>query len=260
MKQKWLWISIIGIFFIGFTGFVIGFGNAFLIGLEVTQPASVSEEVTETTIPPPEVFPVGDFQVVALGDSLARGTGDSAGGFVERTVEGMEAEEDVTITLYNFSNEGMRSGELAEQIKDPLLEQAVANARYLVISIGGNDLRDVRRTAVPQQDQVFERQLNQYLEHLEEILERIRRTNEQSLIIFLGLYNLQDNLSSETETGYLLEWNYRTQQALAAFPGTLYIPTLDLFQLNFEQFISFDRLHPSEEGHEAIARRILDNL
>ncbi len=260
MKRTWLWYGIIFIFFIGLAGFAIGFGNAFLIGVEVTQPQPAAEVTVDTPEEPPVIQAEGDFRVVALGDSLARGTGDSAGGFVERMVQGMEALQDNSIDLYNFSNEGMRSGQLLEQITDPLLNQALEDARYTVISIGGNDLRDIRNVPLERQDQAFEDQFSTYYENLEKILEQIRRTNEEGVIIFLGLYNLQDDEFDERETTYLLEWSYRTQQLLTGFGNTLFIPTQDLFQLNYDQFISFDGLHPNEEGHQAIADRILENV
>ena len=259
MRKTWLWYSIIILFFIGLTGFFFGFGNAFLIGAEVTQPQAVDEEMSDTPEVLPEIHAEGDFQVVALGDSLARGTGDPDGGFVERLVQGMEEEQGVSVDLYNFSNEGMRSGELLEQITEPLLNQALADARYTVISIGGNDLRDIRNMPIESQDQAFEDQLEAYIDNLEKILEQIRQTNSDGMIIFIGLYNLQDDRYHEREVTYLLEWSHQTQQLLTQYGSTLFVPTRDLFQLNYQQFISFDGLHPNEEGHRAIARRILEN-
>lgn len=259
MKKHWLWYAILFIFVIGIIAFVIGFNNAVSIGVEVTQPVPVSPVETDPDAQP-EIVPAGAYRVAVIGDSLAQGTGDPAGdGFVGRVVREMELQLSLPVELYNFAIEGLRSEELVEQIENPLMIQGMAHARYIIVSIGGNNLRAIRNVPAGQQRQMFEDQLTLYLTHLDSILDKIRNANEEGLIIFLGLYNL-DYLGSEQENAMLIEWNYETHQLLETYHQTLFIPTYDLFQLNLDRYLSFDRVHPNSLGHEAIAERIIVNL
>lgn len=265
MKTKMVWYSILFFFLIGFIGFVVGFGNALSIGMAVTQqtepavgmPAESSSEPGEET---------GDLtaegvRVIVLGDSLARGAGDPAGeGFAERVVQAIEARMNEPVNLYNFAVEGMRSEALVSQLEDPMILQAIANARYVMISIGGNDLRDVARLSLIQQDQAFEESLSNHITNLNRILQRLRTVNDQALIVFIGLYNVDYSRRNDPENAYLLEWNYETHQLLETDDHSLFIPTYDLFQLKVDQYLSFDGLHPSAAGYDAIADRIMGNL
>jgi lysophospholipase L1-like esterase len=259
MKNHWLWYAILVIFIIGIIAFVIGFNNAVSIGVEVTQPVPVSPAETEPDVQP-EIMPAGEYRVAVIGDSLAQGTGDPTGdGFVGRVVQEMELQFEEPVTLYNFAIEGLRSEDLVEQIENPLMIQGIAQARYIIVSIGGNNLRAIRNVPAGQQQQLFEEQLTLYLTHLDSIVNQIRNANEEGLIIFLGLYNL-DYLGNDQENAFLIEWNYETHQLLETYQQTLFIPTYDLFQLNLDQYLSFDGVHPNGLGHEAIADRIIRNL
>ena len=56
--------------------------------------------------------------VVALGDSLTRGTGDDKGkGYIGYLVEELEEKSDEKITLHNFGVKGYRSEQLLNHVK-----------------------------------------------------------------------------------------------------------------------------------------------
>lgn len=265
MKTKIVWYSILFFFLIGFIGFVIGFGNALSIGMAVTQPTGKAvgmpaESSSEAGEEAGNLSP-GGVQVIVLGDSLARGTGDPAGeGFAERVVQAIEERRNEPVTLFNFAVEGMRSEALVTQLEDPMILQGVANARYVMISIGGNDLRDVARLPLIQQDRAFEESLSNHIANLDRILKSLRTANDEALILFIGLYNVDYSRRNDPENAYLLEWNYETHQLLETDGHSLFIPTYDLFQLKVDQYLSFDGLHPSAAGYDAIADRIMGNL
>ena len=265
MKRKIVWISIRFLFFIGLAGFVMGFYNALSIGIAATQPsapenAMIIEEPSE--IPSEAEIPVSEgIQIVVLGDSLARGTGDPSGeGFAERVAQGLEARMNASVDLFNFAVEGMRSDALVSQLADELTLQGIANARIVMVSIGGNDLRAVARMPLVQQEQAFEEHLRGYLANLNQILQQLRSANEEALILFIGLYHLDYSNPNDRESAYLLEWNIETQRVMDSDINAQLVPTYDLFQFKLEQYLSPDGLHPSAPGYEAIAERILGNL
>jgi len=265
IQGKMIWYGILLLFFVGFVSFVVGFHNALSIGIAVTQstetatsvsPASSSERAEEE-----EIMNAEGIQIMVLGDSLARGTGDPEGeGFAGRVARGLEEKMEETVMLYNFAVEGMRSEELVTQLEDEGILQGIGNARYMLVSIGGNDLRAVARLPLAQQNQAFEESLRAYLDNLNGVIQRLRSVNEEALIMFIGLYHPDESKPDKRESDFLLEWNYETQRLLETHAKTQLVPTYDLFQFNLGQYMSLDGLHPSAPGHEAIAERILENL
>lgn len=265
MKRKIVWSSILFLFFIGLTGFFMGFYNALSIGIAATQPSDSARSMTveepsdisrEAKIPASE-----GVQIAVFGDSLARGTGDPSGeGFAERVAQGLEARMNEPVDLFNVAVEGMRSDALVSQMADELAIQGIVNARIVMVSIGGNDLRAVARMPLVQQEQAFEESLRGYLANLNQILQQLRSVNEEALILFIGLYHLDYSNPNDRESAYLLEWNAETQRVLEGDVNAQLIPTYDLFQFKLEQYLSPDGLHPGPAGYEAIAERILGNL
>lgn len=264
IKRKVVWYGLLLLFFAGFLSFVIGFYNALSIGITMTQSSEpVSQEPSDPSAEKHDekTFPSEGVQIMALGDSLARGTGDPEGdGFAERVARGLEERVEEQVTLFNFAVEGMRSEDLVTQLEDEGMMQGIMNARYILVSIGGNDLREVARLPMVQQEQAFEERLTAYLDNLQLVIEGLRSVNEEALILFIGLYNLDYNSPYDQETAYLLEWNYETQQLLETDTRAQLIPTYDLFQFKMDQYLSLDGLHPNAPGYEAIAQRILENL
>ena len=265
MKRKMVWYVILLLFFAGFISFVVGFYNALFIGMGVNrQPdggnPTLSEAPTEQ-VEEGEIMDSEGIQIMVLGDSLARGTGDPSGeGFGERVARGLEEREEEEVILYNFAVEGMRSEAVVAQLEDEGILQGMRNAGYILVSIGGNDLRDVARMPLVQQDQGFKDNLRGYLDNLGQVIQRIRDVNGEALVMIIGLYNLDYSRPYNQETAYLLQWNYETQQLVETDPKAQFVPTYDLFQFKLGQYLSFDGLHPSALGYEAMAKRILENL
>lgn len=256
MYRKSYWHLLTLVFIIGTVVFIAGFSQALSIGREVTKEI-VDEE--ETEVEKTQEY-VGDYRIIALGDSLARGTGDISGqGFAGRMVESGDLNGGDPVNLYNLSVEGMRSNELVEQIKDKQTVEGFSGADIVIISIGGNDLRDVLNESAAEQAEAFQSALEAYLYNVDFVLESIRSTNERGRVIFLGLFN-PGGRDDKTRNMYLLEWNYRTWQLMEMYENTLYVPTYDLFKYNTNEYISVDGLHPNDEGHEAIAKRILGSI
>lgn len=254
--KKWIWYTVNIIFIMGIILFAYGFGQAMSIGIEVNKAPEIVLTETEVTVEAQMVD-----AVLALGDSLARGTGDETGeGFVGHVIKGIETAQGEPVPSYNIAVEGLKVKALLSQIKDPKTLEGIRNSSLILISIGGNDLRAIVREVSEQKSQNFKETLESYISQLEEILSIIRIENSEVPIVFIGLYNLDYSLSNLEDSGYLIEWNQTTQKLIESFEGTLFTPTYDLFKLNLDAYISADGLHPNSEGYAAIGDRILKNM
>ena len=57
---------------------------------------------------------------------------------------------------------------------------------------------------------------------------------------------------------FVTQWNARVLQRFAKDPDVMLVHTSDLF--SHRDRLALDRFHPSGEGYELIARRIVDAL
>ena len=99
-----------------------------------------------------------------------------------------------------------------------------------------------------------------YLANLTQTMKELRTTNPNSIIIFLGLYNPYEVLSSVENTRLLNTWNYNTQQLVEEDGKTIFIPTHDLLKFNIGRYIAKDGLHPNSAGYQALSNRISKSI
>ena len=91
------------------------------------------------------VFAQGtELEVVALGDSIARGygcdPGDAYGCLLAEELQTRFAGKGLDVSFQNFGVDGQTSAELLESVGSGTIKDAVSETDILTISIGGNDL------------------------------------------------------------------------------------------------------------------------
>lgn len=252
--SKILMISFIAFFIL----WLAGFSQALKIGMAVTR----EDKVTSPTIERPIVDSSDELKdeniLLVLGDSIARGAGDTEKeGFASRLIEPMSNGLDLEINLMNLAIDGLRLDAFMEIIMDDNLIPLIEKSHTMVISIGGNDLRDIARGQSSDLDVAFEGFLEAYDLKMNQALSHVKAINPNVQIIFIGLYPLSENPS---DNYFLISFNHWVEKLLIGYDDTVFIPTYDLFQKQLEHRISPDGLHPSSLGHEQIAQRIITSL
>lgn len=199
------------------------------------------------------------FDVLALGDSLTRGTGDAAGkGYIGYLMDHLkEKSNQKLMNLYNLGINGQTSGQLANQLKHSEIQRQVKNADIIIITIGGNDLFRGGRTIMNLNIQNVKELEEKYLQNLNVILSDIRSLNTEAAIFLIGLYNPFIQLDDAEITSKIVrDWNYRSADVSAKYPKTVFVPTFDLFQLKVDDYLSADKFHPNAGGYRMIAERV----
>ncbi|MFB9328133.1 GDSL-type esterase/lipase family protein [Paenibacillus aurantiacus] len=215
-------------------------------------PTPVAEET-------PPVADDGKFRVVALGDSLTRGAGDPSGkGYVGYMTDELKTKAaDQEIVVKNYGVDGMRTPELAESLAKPAVRAELAAANAVVVSIGGNDLFRSGET-LGNLDPVNIASIQEtFLTDLSRVLKELRTLNASAELFLIGLYNpfiAREN--TQTTTKIVRDWNYQAAETAAAYPDTVLVPTLDLFQLKVQDYLAVDQFHPNEEGYRLIGERV----
>ncbi|MDQ7860843.1 GDSL-type esterase/lipase family protein [Peribacillus frigoritolerans] len=79
-----------------------------------------------------------DFTVVAIGDSLTRGTGDETGkGYVGLVIEDLKSEYNRKPIIHNLGINGQVSKELVQQVRQPEVKRQIQAADVILVTIGG---------------------------------------------------------------------------------------------------------------------------
>src|SRR5919202_413942 len=117
---------------------VLSFGILLMCGCSANNEGkigSASEETTTTNVGP------NYWNYVALGDSLAAGTGALHEGYVDRYAAYIDDDTGARVSVTNLGRNGQTSSELLYNLRnDPSWRRAVGEADVLTVNIGINDL------------------------------------------------------------------------------------------------------------------------
>jgi lysophospholipase L1-like esterase len=202
----------------------------------------------------------GDMTIVALGDSLTRGTGDDTGkGYVGLVSDEIKKRlSPHKVTLYNLGIKGQTSTQLLQQLGQQQIGRQISEADVILLTIGGNDLFQKGETLLNFNPEEVQKIQQQYLSNLQQIFTTIRSKNEGATILLLGLYNPFIELENSDMTNTLIrEWNNGTEEVTSEFNQIVFVPTFDLFQLSVNDYLYSDNFHPNQLGYQLISDRVI---
>ncbi|MCB8815123.1 GDSL-type esterase/lipase family protein [Desulfosporosinus shakirovi] len=258
MFKKSMWYSILVIACAGFIVLASGFYQAIIVTTMVGPQPSRETPMTQTT---------GDstlssknpnsVQLLILGDSVAKGTGDEKSkGFSGYLPDYFKNNTSKEIVLDNAGIDGLESMGLLEQLQSKRLDKLISDSDIILVSIGGNDIRSILSLNTLAKEDEFRVRLDSYQSSLRLIFKELRNANPNSMIIFLGLYNPYEKATGLEDARLLTTWNYNTQQLVEEDGKAIFIPTHDLLKFNVGKYIAQDGLHPNSAGYQALSYRI----
>ena len=259
MLNKSIWYSILTIACMGFIALSIGFYQSIIVTTSANPQPATKTEVSQTT-PDSAKLPfknANSFKVLLLGDSVAKGTGDEKSkGFSGYLPEYFKNSTPKDLLVDNAGVDGLESIGLLEQLQSRKFDKTISDSDFILISIGGNDIRSILTMNDLAKEDQFKVRLDSYLANLKLTMKAIRTTNPNSIVIFLGLYNPYKTASSVEDTRLLNTWNYNTQLLVEEDGKGIFIPTNDLMRFNIARYIAKDGLHPNSVGYQALSNRV----
>lgn len=200
-------------------------------------------------------------QIVALGDSLTRGTGDETGkGYAGSLKEQLASNLKKEVFVLNQGINGYRSEDLLKDLQTKEdIRKTISEADVVVLSIGGNDLFNPGSEDI--NPDLIRKRLPTAEASLEKVVATINSINSKAPVLYMGLYNAFSDLPVGTQSGAIVkEWNNRAIAILAKYPHTIYVQTEDLFVIQGRKYLSSDHYHPNGEGYRRIALRMAQVL
>lgn len=282
-----------------FLGIILFLGVVALIVFQVMM--FISKDNSKTTIienkgkeSSSEQIKTKELNLVAIGDSLTEGIGDSTGrgGYVPLVAELLESKDEIeTVSASNYGISGNRSDQILKRIKkDEKLQNDVKKADVIVLTVGGNDLmKVVRSTLLKVKEDSFIKPQKEYKERIEETFKELRSLNSDAPIYVFGIYNPFYLYFSEiTEMQDIVDsWNETTQSVVEEEQKAHFIPINDILYKGGNQpelsenqkdtidssvndkkeskvfndlLFEEDNFHPNDSGYELMAQSLFDEM
>lgn len=199
-----------------------------------------------------------DLTIVALGDSLTRGTGDDTGkGYVGYVKEEIKERSKNEVHLMNLGINGQRSEQLVKQVGQTQVQRQMKQADFIFITIGGNDLFNGGQGLIEYSPESIAVTEKKYLENVKATLNEVRVANQEATVFFIGLYNPFIDLEDGKDISKIIrQWNYDSAEISAEYPKVVFVPTFDLFELKVNDYLYSDKFHPNSKGYRLIAERV----
>ncbi|WP_158737957.1 SGNH/GDSL hydrolase family protein [Alteribacillus sp. YIM 98480] len=208
-----------------------------------------------------------DVKMVAIGDSLTQGVGDSTGnggyvGILEKTI-GSSSISASSFNIANYGKRGNRTDQLIKRMEEPAITSSIEEADVILLTIGANDIMHIVRSNINNLTyEAFADETDSYENRLEDVFQTIRSKNEEAPIYLIGLFNpFHIYFENIPELNQIVEdWNTIGQETAEEGGNASFIPIDDLFQQADESYYAEDNFHPNERGYLQIAERVFQYI
>lgn len=204
--------------------------------------------------------------VISAGDSLTEGVGDStkSGGYLPYLEELLEEEKGIKeVDFYNFGVKGSKTTQLLKRLQSEEMKEVLPKADLVILTIGGNDIMKIVKDNFSNlQLSIFDKEREDYINNLYQIMNMIIRANPDTSIVLVGVYNPFSHWFSDVKEldQIVSDWNVASQKVVANYPNAYFVHIEDLFLNSGESLLYKDNFHPNDRGYELIAKRLNETL
>ena len=171
-------------------------------------------------------------KLVAVGDSLTEGVGDeSEGGYVGQIKQTLKKKQGLTVTTTNAGKSGDRSDQILARInKSKTLQQQIADADVITVTVGGNDLLQTLEGSLTsnntaKNNSTVAKAQTTYATKLTTLFNKLQSLNKTASVFVFSIYNpVYVNFPNVTSiTHYISQWNDQTQTTSSHYAHTYFM-------------------------------------
>ncbi|EDP67729.1 Lipase/Acylhydrolase, putative [Carnobacterium sp. AT7] len=195
--------------------------------------------------------------IVAIGDSLTQGVGDTSnsGGYVPIVADLLkETDNYKEVTTSNYGKSGDRSDQILERFyESKAIQEDIASADIVVLTVGGNDIIQIlKQHLLTVTKENFLIPEATYRENLTTLLSAFKKVNPEVQLYIFGIYNPYSIYFPEiTEMESIAgEWNETTKEVVNETENATFLPIADLFNPSLKHEEKKDVLINEEEAKE----------
>lgn len=272
MKKKSIWIIVIVVLLIAISG-----GTYYFVNNNKQQ--IVETKTTKKTKPKKKVIPKKkSISIVAVGDSLTQGVGDSSsagGGYVTRLTKKVQDKYKVKAESHNYGVSGDTSQQIMARIKsDDKMHQDLPKADIITVTVGGNDFMhllqrkglDLTEGNIADEQVKFDKRLTQLLTDL-------RNYNDKAPIYLIGIYNPFSIYLSNVKNAKIafINWNKGSAKVASTFNDVHFVDINNLYQTKSinkkikktgvnPYLYKKDHFHPNGTGYDMMTDKVFDQV
>ncbi|WJH34139.1 GSCFA domain-containing protein [Paenibacillus sp. CC-CFT747] len=248
--------------------FLFGFVYAVQTTLN-PKPTELGQAPAPTPQPQQNALDSSKIQILALGDSLTKGTGDTSGkGYVERVKEGLAKDLKKEVFVWNYAVIGSTTQQLLDSLNKPgsQLPDFIKQSNVILLTIGGND---IFRTGVNGNNILNSKgelnidmdslanNLPEATARLDKIFTRIAELNPKAKIVYTMFYHPFLDVDPDRKGSKAVQdFADAASRSANKYSNITVVPTYDLFQQNLLKYLYNDHYHPNQEGYARMAERV----
>ncbi|MBL3530139.1 GDSL-type esterase/lipase family protein [Companilactobacillus zhachilii] len=272
MKKKTIWIIVLIVLVIAASG-----GTYYFVNHNHSQ--VIETKTVKQTKPKKKVIPKKkNISIVAVGDSLTQGVGDSkdvGGGYVTRLTKKVQAKYKVKTQSHNYGVSGDTSQQIMARIKsDNKMHQDLPKADIITVTVGGNDFMHLlqRKGLDLTAGNIADEQV-QFDKRLTKLLTDLRNYNETAPIYLIGIYNpfsIYLNNVKNAKTAFI-NWNKGSAKVAGTFNKVYFVDINNLYQPkgimkkikktgSNPYLYTKDHFHPNGVGYDMMTDKVFEKV
>lgn len=203
-----------------------------------------------------------NWNYLALGDSLAHGLqydGNDGLSYADYIADHLSNLDKLDQFSKDFTSSGLTTTEMLAKLQsNPDMQQAIAKADLITLSVGANDFLEIlKEDPNGLNDPISATRIltnagNNYVQ----IMSGIRKLNPDATIFLMGYYNSFYAYPKEQQdaVSYVMTELNKGIEKIAIASGSGFVPTYDAIAANYQVNLPnpFD-VHPSQAGYQVIA-------
>ncbi|WP_125566198.1 GDSL-type esterase/lipase family protein [Companilactobacillus insicii] len=276
MKKKSVWITLIVVILV-----VIGGGLSYYFIQSKPNSTTINTAKTEKVVEKKKkkvITKKSEINIVAIGDSLTQGVGDSksiGGGYVTRLKKKVTDKYKVKTNAYNYGVSGDTSNQIMTRIQnDKKMHKDLPKADIITVTVGGNDFMHLlKRKGIDLTASDISNEQTQFDERLKQLLSDIRSYNSNSPIYLIGIYNpFSIYLSNvkDAKTAFI-NWNKASAQVASTVNVTYFVDINNLYTSKRTMkkikkdgvnpyLYNGDHFHPNATGYDMMTAKVFEEV